>query len=146
LIDMAESDSNPAVRHRALTTLLEHSEKGLRQQPPPQTTAPEKKVDGSAVIAELRLLYEKALGPRPLAQIKPMPDSPVNDLPSEETVTPEQEQDDTQLMEREIESSVTSGGAEDTSDSCLDIEEGSIAKMGIQTIGVFYDFHGMPYS
>jgi hypothetical protein len=27
LIDMAESDSNPAVRHRAMTTLLEHAEK-----------------------------------------------------------------------------------------------------------------------
>jgi hypothetical protein len=27
-----------------------------------------------------------------------------------------------------------------------DTASGSIAKMRVQTIGVFYDFHGMPYS
>jgi hypothetical protein len=53
LLKMAESDPNPVVRHRAMTTLLEHAEDGLRKSPALQqpTVAPIKKVDNAKIIA-----------------------------------------------------------------------------------------------
>jgi hypothetical protein len=64
LIQIAEGDPDPVVRHRAIKTLLAHAEKGLRRSPPPQPTVsvPDKKVNREQIIAELRAIYQRELG------------------------------------------------------------------------------------
>jgi hypothetical protein len=120
LIDLAENDANPMVRHKAMISLLEHAQEGLRQPQPPQPAAipPDKKLDKSKIIAELRLLYAKALGTRRPAQIESAADS-AKDLWSEEYVAAKQ--DDTRPADREL--GAVCCADRDSVDGCADVEE-----------------------
>jgi hypothetical protein len=93
LIDMAQGDLNPAVRHKAMTTLLEHADRGLRQPPPPpHTTAARARGDDdrAKIIADLRSLYQKAGIKRTHHAMGPASEECVNDSPNEYNATAEQ--------------------------------------------------------
>ena len=146
LIDMAESDSNPAVRHRAMTTLLEHADKGLRQPPPPRqaVATADKKDDNATLIADLHVLYQKALGSgmtRP-AQIQRLPEAQDNDVLVEEDITPER--GDTRLVESAMEFSPIHGHGEQSDDDRVGEEErrrdgGAVLREAAEEIAVQAD-------
>jgi hypothetical protein len=120
LVEMAESDANPMARHKALSTLLEHSEEGLRRPaPPPAVVTPDNSVDRRKIIEELHKLYEKALGPKQLAQNESEPEALVNDQWDEDDITAKP--DDGQSADREL--GAVHNGDGHPGDGCADIEE-----------------------
>jgi hypothetical protein len=129
LIDMAESDLNPAVRHRALTTLLEHGGKGLQHPPPARQAAAvlRRKEDIDAILDDMRCLYQKELAIETVRPGIEETDPPPSNLLSKENVTPQP--DNTDPLESETESILASDGGDEDYDSGSrgDVEEPCLA-------------------